>query len=233
MVLTDDNFATIVKAVENGRNIYKNIQRSIQFLLSGNTAAILAVLYASLAALPVPFQAVHLLFINLLTDSLPAIALGVEPHSESVMLEKPRAKEQSILSKQVLSNIIIEGFVIGLMTMLAFYIGYAADMAAGGAAEVSRAGTMAFATLCLSRLLHGFNCKSQNPVLFTKRFWNNKALLGAFVIGFVLLNAVLLAPPLQGVFKVATLSVVQLLEVYGLALGSLLLIQLLKLLRKS
>ena len=97
MVLTDDNFATIVKAIENGRNLYRNIQRAIQFLLSGNTAGILAVLYASFMALPVPFKAVHLLFINLLTDSLPAIALGVEPHSSDVMNEKPRPKNQSIL----------------------------------------------------------------------------------------------------------------------------------------
>lgn len=102
MVLTDDNFATIVKAIENGRNLYRNIQRAIQFLLSGNTAGILAVLYASFMALPVPFKAVHLLFINLLTDSLPAIALGVEPHSSDVMNEKPRPKNQSILTKRYL-----------------------------------------------------------------------------------------------------------------------------------
>ncbi|MCC8169360.1 MAG: cation-translocating P-type ATPase, partial [Oscillospiraceae bacterium] len=144
MVLTDDNFATIVKAVENGRNLYKNIQRAIQFLLSGNAAGILAVLYASIMALPVPFKAVHLLFINLLTDSLPAIALGVEPHSSDVMNEKPRPKNQSILTKKVLTRICVEGFVIGVMTMAAFYVGLmrGSDVAS----------TMAFATLCLSRL---------------------------------------------------------------------------------
>ena len=124
MVLTDDNFATIVKAIENGRNLYRNIQRAIQFLLSGNTAGILAVLYASFMALPVPFKAVHLLFINLLTDSLPAIALGVEPHSSDVMNEKPRPKNQSILTKKVLTNICVEGIVIGVMTMIAFYFGF-------------------------------------------------------------------------------------------------------------
>ena len=124
MVLTDDNFATIVKAIENGRNLYRNIQRAIQFLLSGNTAGILAVLYASFMALPVPFKAVHLLFINLLTDSLPAIALGVEPHSSDVMNEKPRPKNQSILTKKVLTNICVEGVVIGVMTMIAFYVGF-------------------------------------------------------------------------------------------------------------
>ena len=147
MVLTDDNFATIVKAIENGRNLYRNIQRAIQFLLSGNTAGILAVLYASFMALPVPFKAVHLLFINLLTDSLPAIALGVEPHSSDVMNEKPRPKNQSILTKKVLTNICVEGIVIGVMTMIAFYVGFMRN------AEV--ASTMAFSTLCLSRLVHG------------------------------------------------------------------------------
>lgn len=192
MVLTDDNFATIVKAIENGRNLYRNIQRAIQFLLSGNTAGILAVLYASFMALPVPFKAVHLLFINLLTDSLPAIALGVEPHSSDVMNEKPRPKNQSILTKKVLTNICVEGIVIGVMTMIAFYVGFLRN------AEV--ASTMAFSTLCLSRLVHGFNCKSDKPVWFTKKMWNNKSMIGAFFVGFVLLNAVLLVPALQGIF---------------------------------
>lgn len=228
MVLTDDNFATIVKAVENGRNIYKNIQRSIQFLLSGNTAGILAVLYASVMALPVPFQAVHLLFINLLTDSLPAIALGVEPHSEGVMNEKPRAKSQSILTKNVVTNIITEGIIIAVATVIAFYVGYRTDMMMSVVTYASHASTMAFATLCLSRLLHGFNCKSDSPVLFTKKLWNNKSLIGAFVVGFALLNAVLLIPALHHVFAVATLSTGELMAIYGISLGSLLAIQLMK-----
>ena len=224
MVLTDDNFATIVKAVENGRNLYKNIQRAIQFLLSGNTAGILAVLYASIMALPVPFKAVHLLFINLLTDSLPAIALGVEPHSAAVMNEKPRPKNQSILTKRVMTNIGIEGLVIGVMTMIAFYVGLMRN------SEV--ASTMAFATLCISRLVHGFNCKSDRPVWFTKKMWNNKSMIGAFLIGFVLLNAVILVPPLQGIFSVAPLTCIELLAVYGLSIGTFVVVQLLKLIRR-
>lgn len=224
MVLTDDNFATIVKAVENGRNLYKNIQRAIQFLLSGNTAGILAVLYASIMALPVPFKAVHLLFINLLTDSLPAIALGVEPHSAAVMNEKPRPKNQSILTKRVMTNIGIEGLVIGVMTMIAFYVGLMRN------SEV--ASTMAFATLCISRLVHGFNCKSDRPVWFTKKMWNNKSMIGAFLIGFVLLNAVILVPPLQGIFSVAPLTWIELLAVYGLSIGTFVVVQLLKLIRR-
>ena len=123
MVLTDDNFATIVKAVENGRNVYENIKHSIQFLLSGNFGGILAVLYASIGNLPLPFAAVHLLFINLLTDSLPAIALGLEPHTEKVMERKPRPINESILTRDFLIRIGIEGFVIACMTIIAYTIG--------------------------------------------------------------------------------------------------------------
>ena len=224
MVLTDDNFATIVKAVENGRNVYANIKNSIQFLLSGNFAGILAVLYASVMALPLPFAPVHLLFINLLTDSLPAIALGLEPHRKEVMDEKPRPAKESILTKDFLCSVGLEGFVIGCTTMSAFYIGYQ-----GGSRLL--ASTMAFATLCLGRLVHGYNCKAKKPLLFQKGFFNNKFLQGAFLIGFVLLNGVLLIPALHSVFQVQTLNLTQLLIVYGLAFLNLPIIQFLKFLR--
>lgn len=225
MVLTDDNFATIIKAVENGRNVYKNIKGSIQFLLSGNFGGILAVLYASLAGLPVPFAPVHLLFINLLTDSLPAIALGLEPHTKTVMDEKPRPMNESILTKDFLIKVGTEGFCIGLMTMLAFLIGYR-----GGDAVL--ASTMAFGTLCTGRLVQGFNCKSDRPMMFSKKLWNNIYLIGAFLIGFVLITSVLTIPALQNVFKVVPLNMTQLFTVYGLALLNLPVIQLLKWIRK-
>lgn len=226
MVLTDDNFATIIKAVENGRNIYQNIKNSIQFLLSGNFGAILAVLYASIAGLPVPFAPVHLLFINLLTDSLPAIALGLEPHTKDVMNEKPRPMNESILTKPFLMSIGTEGLVIGIMTMAAFMIGY-------GQSGSLLASTMAFGALCMSRLVHGFNCKAAKPVIFTKRFFNNIYLIGAFLIGFALITAVMTIPALQGMFKVVTLNMSQLLTVYGLALLNLPVIQLLKWIRNK
>ena len=224
MVLTDDNFATIVRAVENGRNVYKNIKDSIQFLLSGNFGGILAVLYASIAGLPVPFAPVHLLFINLLTDSLPAIALGLEPHTKAVMEEKPRPMNESILTKDFLAKIGSEGLVIAIMTVIGFMIGYET----GGA---SLGSTFAFGTLCLSRLVHGFNCKSDRPELFTKKFFNNIYLIGAFVIGFVLITGVLMIPALDSVFKVTTLNFTQLMIVYGLALANLPVIQLMKLIK--
>ena len=223
MVLADDNFATIVKAVKNGRNVYANIKRAIQFLLSGNAAGILTVLYAALAGLAVPFAPVHLLFINLLTDSLPAIALGLEPHTDAVMNEKPRPSNEGILTKTFLLNVGIEGLVIAFVTTVAFYIGLQTSTGAGQ--------TMAFSTLCLSRLFHGFNCKSRRPVLFKRQFWNNKALLGAFAIGVLLLALVLFVPVLEPLFSVASLTLAQAGTIGGLALGSMLIIQIIKALR--
>ena len=224
MVLMDDNFATIVQAVKNGRNIYANIKRAIQFLLSGNFAAILTVLYASLMALPVPFAAVHLLFINLLTDSLPAIALGLEPHTDLVMQEKPRPRNEGILTKNFLCSVGLEGLVIAAAVVSAFHIGLAND---GPAA----ASTMAFATLCLSRLFHGFNCKSRRPVILSRKLWNNSALLGAFAIGVVLLGIVVLIPAVGPLFQVARLSGKLVGAIVGLSFGSMVVIQLLKLIR--
>lgn len=221
MVLTDDNFATIVKAVENGRNVYRNIKYAIQFLLSGNFGAILAVLYAAVASLPVPFAPVHLLFINLLTDSLPAIALGLEPHTKKVMKDKPRPMNESILTKDFLIKVASEGFVISITTIIAFLIGYKDGNAL-------LAGTMAFGTLCMARLFHGFNCKADRPIIFTKRLFDNLYLIGAFVIGFVLITSVLMIPALNGVFHVQTLTIAQLFTVYGMALLNFPVIQAMK-----
>jgi len=220
MVLTDDNFATIVKAIENGRNIYNNIQKAIQFLLSGNSAAIITVLFASLLGLPVPFAAVHLLFINLLTDSLPAIALGVEPHSKDIMTLPPRPMNQSILTKRVLLNIGTEGLVISATTITAFL--------AGLQVSPEMASTMAFYTLCLSRLMHGYSCKQEKPVFLSKAMFNNKATTYAFLIGFALLSLVMFVPILHGIFAVEALSLKELLTVYGLSFTSFAVIQAIK-----
>ncbi len=221
MVLTDDNFATIVKSIENGRNIYANIKRSIQFLLSGNTAGIIMVLLASLLALPVPFAPVHLLFINLLTDSLPAIALGLEPDQKDVMKEKPRPKDEGILTKDFVTSVVTEGIVISIMTFIAFYIG-------NKYYDTLTAQTLAFATLCLSRLVHGYNCKSSSAVLFTKQFMNNKFLFGAFLVGVVLLMGVLCIPSLHGLFSVANISIELIGLIWGLSLSNLIIIQFMK-----
>ena len=181
---------------------------------------------AAIAGLPVPFAPVHLLFINLLTDSLPAIALGMEPHRSEVMNEKPRSADESILTKDFLSKIGLEGFVIGAMTMIGFLTGYHQNGALLGS-------TYAFGTLCLARLFHGFNCKSDHPVIFTKVFFNNKWLQGAFVLGAVLITAVLTIPGLHRVFNVETLNLIQLGCVYLYAIASLLIIQLIKCIRMN
>ena len=187
-------------------------------------AGILTVLYASLMALPVPFQAVHLLFINLLTDSLPAIALGLEPHNDRVMHDKPRPRSEGILTKPFLLSVGLEGLVIAAATIIAFHLGLNYGGQAAGA-------TMAFSTLCLSRLFHGFNCKAAEPVIFTRKFWNNKPLLAAFAVGTLLLVAVLAIPVLEELMQAVALPWTLGLAIPGLAIGSMLVIQLLKAIR--
>ena len=222
VILTDDNFATIVKSVANGRNIYRNIKNSIKFLLSGNTSGILSVLYTSLMALPMPFHAVHLLFINLLTDSLPAIAIGMEESKKDLLKEKPRSRNSSILSKDFIYEIVFEGIIIAIFTLAAFYLGLKTD------SEV--ASTMAFATLCLARLFHGFNCRD-NKSIFSIGLFTNKYSWMAFGIGLVLLNSVLFVPFLRGLFEVATLTGSQIGYIYLFAFAPTVIIQVVKVIR--
>ena len=224
MILTDDNFATIVKAVLNGRSVYANIRNAIQFLLSGNMGAILAVLYASLAGLSVPFQPVHLLFINLLTDSLPAIALGMEPARPGLMDQKPRDPNASMMDRPMLGHVLGQGLLIAVASMIAFHIG----LAQGGAALAS---TMAFATLTLARLFHGFNCRGPESILRLGPGSNPYTLM-AFAAGVFLLAFVLFVPAMEGLFLVAPVNGTQLLCILGLAFAPTLLIQLGRLLRR-
>lgn len=200
MILSDDNFATIIKAVLNGRNVYRNIKNAIQFLLSGNMAGILTVLYCSLMALPAPFEPVHLLFINLLTDSLPALAIGMEPSDPTLLKNKPRDPKEGILTKKFLSHLAWYGGLIAIATMTAFYIGLKSNAAT--------AATMAFATLTLARLFHGFNCRSEQP-LGKIGFAGNKWSIAAFFTGAALLALVLFVPFLKELFLIETLSNIQ------------------------
>ncbi|GAB6169076.1 cation-translocating P-type ATPase [Clostridium carnis] len=219
VILTDDNFATIVKSVANGRNIYSNIKNSIKFLLSGNASGIIAVLYTSLMALPMPFAAVHLLFINLLTDSLPAIAIGMEQSRRDLLKDKPRSSNESILSKSFIREITVEGLIIGIFTLIAFYIGLKVDS--------SVASTMAFATLCLARLFHGFNCRG-NKSIFTLGLFTNKYSWMAFGAGVLFLNSVLFIPFLQNLFEVTPLTGGQIGFIYLLAFLPTVIIQAIK-----
>ncbi len=223
MILQDDNFATIIKAVANGRNVYRNIKNAIQFLLSGNTAAILAVLYTSIAGLAVPFQAVHLLFINLLTDSLPAIAIGMEPADKDILSEKPRNPKEGILNRPFMFNLAIYGILIAVCTMVSYHIGLGTDAAT--------ASTMAFATLTIARLFHGFNCRSNHSIFgcpISRNWW----CAGAFVLGLLLINMVLFIPGLHGLFEVSNLTGAQIGWIYLMAFIPTLIIQIAKLIRE-
>ena len=224
MILSDDNFATIIKAVANGRNVYRNIKNAIQFLLSGNMAGILTVLYTSIMALPVPFKPVHLLFINLLTDSLPAIAIGMEPPEDNLLSQKPRDPKTGILTKEFLLKLFLQGGLIAISTMIAFYTGY------HGGNEIV-ASTMAFATLTMARLFHGFNCRSGQSI-FRIGFSKNKYSLLAFLLGVIFLNLVLFVPILKRVFAVSDLTGQQIGIIYLLAIIPSALIQFGKIVRK-
>lgn len=217
MILTDDNFATIIKAVANGRNVYRNIRHAVQFLLSGNMAGIFSVLYTSLLDLPMPFAPVHLLFINLLTDSLPAIAIGMEPQEDGLLRKPPRDPKEGILTREFLLKILLQGGLIALCTMTAFHLG----LETGGAGTAS---TMAFAVLTLARLFHGFNCRSEHSIAklgFRGNMWS----ILAFETGVLLLAAVLFLPGLQVLFAVADLSLRQLISVIILAVIPTVIIQ--------
>ncbi len=219
MILSDDNFATIIKAVANGRNVYRNIKNAILFLLSGNTAGILSVLYTSIMGLAVPFAPVHLLFINLLTDSLPALAIGMEPADKKVLNEKPRDPSVGILTKDFMLKLLGQGSLIAIASMAAYHIGLTTSPAL--------ASTMAFATLTLARLFHGFNCRGEASI-FKLGVGSNIYSVGAFIGGVVLLALVLFVPFMHNVFSVVGLSGVQLIWIVILALAPTILIQLKK-----
>ena len=224
MILTDDNFATIIKAVANGRTVYENIRNAIGYLLSGNLSAIITVLFASIAALPVPFVAVQLLFINLVTDSLPALAIGMEPGNPDILKRKPRDPKASLLDKKFVTQISIQGFLISLSVIAAFLLGLRDTPAI--------ACTMAFSTLTFARLLHGFNCRSQHSI-FKIGFKNNWYSLAAFALGTVLLDLILFVPALHGLFAVQPLTAQEVWLIVILAIIPTILIQLVKVIREN
>ena len=217
MILTDDNFSTIVKAVITGRNVYANIKNSITYLLSGNFSAILAVVFTSLALLPTPFMAVHLLFINLITDSLPAIAIGMEKGKDDVLKQKPRKRDDSILNAKTMIKIGYEGLIIFSGVMAAYFIGLQTSNL--------MASTMAFSTLCLSRLLHGFSSRGNAP------FWKlgkNESSIYAFLTGAVLLVLILFIPNMHGLFSIGPITLTQFFIVVGLSLATFVIVQITK-----
>ncbi len=223
MILMDDNFATIIKSVANGRAIYANIKNAIKFLLSGNLAGIFTVLYTAIPGLPVPFTAVQLLFINLLTDSLPAIAISMEKADKSLLNDKPRDAKASFLTKAMATGLLISGILITIATVIAYHIG----LASSAIPEISAASAcaMAFTTLCLARLFHGFNCRGDKSLLKLGVFSNKFSLL-AFFAGIMLLCGAVFIPGLGGLFGTSTMTLGSFGICAGLAFAPTLLIQL-------
>ena len=224
MILADDNFATIIKAVANGRTVFENIKNAIMYLLSGNLSAIITVLFASIGGFPVPFIAVQLLFINLVTDSLPALAIGMEPGAPDILDRKPRDPKVGILDKNLVTRVTLQGVIISVGVIAAFMIGRQTSTAV--------ACTMAFSTLTFARLLHGFNCRSQHSI-FKIGFKNNWYSLAAFAVGTLLLALILFVPGLHSLFAVTPLTNTQLLWIIGLALMPTIIIQIVKVVQEN
>lgn len=222
LILTDDNFATIVEAVREGRGIYDNIRKAVHFLLSSNIGEILTIFVAMLLGWVAPLLPIQLLWVNLVTDSLPAIALGMEPAEENIMERPPRKNTGSLFGDGLGGRILLEGVMIGVLALLAFGIGHVYFDQEDGYA-VGR--TMAFAVLSLSQLVHAFNMRGEGS-LGKLPFCSNKWLLMAFVVGVALQCVVIMMPPLAGIFQVVPLNGEQWLLTAALALAPLPLVEL-------
>ena len=216
MILTDDNFSTIVSAIEEGRGIYSNIRKAIHYLLSCNIGEIFTIFAATLLDFgQMPLVPVQLLWLNLVTDSLPALALGVEPVEEGVMEEKPRDAAAGLFDQKFSFRLAWQGLMVGGLTLAAYFLGFTRLAAPG--MEGAVANTMAFATLTLCQLFHAFNVRSEDRSLFAQGALSNPAMNRAFLVGMALQLSVLLVPPLQGVFAVTAMDSAQWLAVFGLA----------------
>ena len=229
VVLVDDNFQTIVSAVHQGRGIYANIKKVVKYLLSSNIGEVLTIFLASLISLVVPslnfgvpLLAIHLLWVNLITDSLPAFALGTEDPEDDIMNQKPRPKEESFFAHGMGSSIILEGIMVGLLTLAAYVIGHTIN-------PLSYLGqTMAFVTLSSAQLFHSFNVKSDKTI-FNKHLFQNKYLVGSFILGIALQMCIIYIAPLASIFKVIPLEPVQLLICLGLSASTILIVEIAKL----
>lgn len=226
MILTDDNFATVVAAVEQGRGIYANIRKAIHYLLSCNIGEILTIFLATVLPFPhAPLSPVQLLWLNLVTDSLPALALGMEPVEEDVMDKPPRGKKEPLFTKAFSRRLAWQGVLVGGITLLAYGLGLRQGCAV--------ANTMAFATLTLSQLFHAFDARSEETGLLHLGIFSNPAMNKAFLAGLLLQGAVLLIPPLQGAFSVVSMTGAQWGMVLGLALTPLVVCESEKALRRT
>lgn len=220
VILMDDNYQTIVSAIKKGRKIYQNIQNAILYLIAGNIAGIFLVLYTTILNLPMPFAAVHLLFINLINDSLPAIAIGIEEKIGSVKdIKHPRNVNEGILSSRIVKRITIEGLIIALCCIASYHVGYLNSM------YVAR--TMVFVTISIARLFYSFNCIGRFSIFKRKRYKKgfNKTLCVSIIVGVCLVSILIFVPNLHQMFDISNLSKIEILVSLGLAFVPLFLIQ--------
>ncbi|MBW6408536.1 calcium-translocating P-type ATPase, PMCA-type [Clostridium weizhouense] len=203
MILMDDNFSTIVAAVEEGRIIYDNIRKFIRYLLSCNLGEVLTMFLATLFYLPNPLSPIQILLVNLATDGLPAIALGVDPPDKDIMRQTPREKDESIFARGLVEKIVVRGSLIGICTLLSFMIGryYGMDL------ETCR--TLALCTLVMSQLIHVFECRSERHSIFEIKLFTNPYLVAAVLVSIIMITSVLYVPFLRGIFHTVALSLSQ------------------------
>lgn len=220
MILNDDNFVTIVDAVKQGRNIFDNIKKAIHFLIATNIGEIVTIFVGLLLGVKSPLLAIQLLWVNLVTDSLPAIALGLEPPEKNIMNRPPRDAKKSIFADGLMGKIVVEGFMIGMFTILAFFIG---NKYYG--IEVAR--TMAFISLGMLELIHSFNVKSEESI-FKVGLFENKYLLGAFVFGTVLQLGIIFVPSLAEIFKLTQLNTTQWLITIAISIAPIIIVEIQK-----
>lgn len=220
MILTDDNFVTIVEAVKQGRNIFDNIKKAVHFLIATNIGEIVTIFLGLLLGLKSPLLAIQLLWINLVTDSLPAIAIGLEKPDKDIMNKKPRDSKKGIFADGLWAKIFAEGTMLGILTLFSFSIGnYLYNV------EVGR--TMAFVSLGLLELVHSFNIKTDES-LFKVGFLENKYLLGAFILGSLLQVIVVVIPPIANLFKLVPLTGIQWLYTVGISIMPLIIMEMQK-----
>lgn len=220
MILNDDNFVTIVDAVKQGRNIFDNIKKAIHFLIATNIGEIVTIFVGLLLGVKSPLLAIQLLWVNLVTDSLPAIALGLEPPEKDIMNRPPRDARKSIFADGLMGKIVVEGFMIGMFTILAFFIG---NKYYG--IEIAR--TMAFISLGMLELIHSFNVKSDESI-FKVGIFENKYLLGAFLLGTVLQLGIVFVPSLAEIFKLTELNATQWLITIGISVAPIIIVEIQK-----
>ena len=224
MILTDDNFVTIVEAVKTGRHIFDNIKKAVHFLLATNVGEIVVVLFGLLFGLDCPLLAIQLLWVNLVTDSIPAIALGLEPPEEGIMHRKPESVKKGLFANGMWSKIIVEGTMIGLLTLVAFTIG---NKFYG--IEIGRA--MAFVTLSMLELVHSFNIKSEESI-FKIGIKNNPYLIGAFLLGTILQIGVVSIPAVAQIFECSPLNIVQWCITIGISASPIVIMELQKMMNE-